>query len=737
MHLPPIVQDLSIILMAAAAMTLLFRALRQPVVLGYIIAGFLIGPHFRWLPGVVDSENVKVWAEIGVIFLLFSLGLEFSFKKLARVGAPASITALIEVIGMIGIGFAIGHLFGWKTMDSLFLGGILAISSTTIIVRAFDELGMKTRGFANLVFGVLVVEDLFAILLMVVLSTVAVSHQFSGVEIGIAAMKLLFFLTLWFVLGIFLIPSVLKRTRRLLSEETLLVVSVGLCFMMVVFVTKVGFSPALGAFIMGSILAETMEAERIEHLIRPAKNLFGAVFFVSVGMLIDPGILSKYAVPILVITIATILGKLVTTTVGALVSGQSLRHSIQAGMSLAQIGEFSFIIAALGLSLKVTEDFLFPIAISVSAITTFTTPYMIRSADGLVKAIENFLPTHWLAGLERYRLASISVAQTNEWRDFVRKSIIKIFTNGVVVTAIFLLVAEYFDPWLQSQLSRPETAHAISLLTAFLMSSPFLWALTFGRVRDKASALLWSEGRYKLPLFAFQLSRWMISLFLCAFLSSRIVFAEDVIVVVSLVVVLGIFLLSRYFKNVYFWLEKRFIFNLHEKEVAEQAQKLPTLAPWDAHLAQLDISSNSRLVGKKFSELMIRERFGVTVALVQRGHQTIAAPGGDEFLYPADVLQVIGSDEQISRFKQECEGTEAAIESDSKMDYGLRSRLVRTTDSFVNKTIRDCGLREATQGLVVGIEKKGFRTLNPDSMTLIEAGDVLWVVGNRELIAQI
>jgi monovalent cation:H+ antiporter-2, CPA2 family len=415
MHLPPIVQDLSVILMAAAVMTLLFRWLRQPVVLGYIIAGFLVGPHFRWLPGVLDPENVRVWAEIGVIFLLFSLGLEFSFKKLVRVGAPASITAVFEVVGMVGLGFMLGRFFGWRNMDSLFLGGILAISSTTIIVRAFDELGMKTRGFANLVFGVLVVEDLVAILLMVVLSTVAVSNQFSGAEIGIAAMKLIFFLTLWFVLGIFLIPSFLKRIRKHLRDETLLIVSIGLCFMMVVFVTKVGFSPALGAFIMGSILAETMEAERIEHLIQPAKNLFGAVFFVSVGMLIDPEIISKFGVPILIITVATILGKFLTTSIGALISGQSLRHSVQAGMSLAQIGEFSFIIAALGLSLKVTGDFLYPIAISVSAITTFTTPYLIRSAENVVNSLETKLPRGWLEMLDRYRLRSTNkrVAEFN------------------------------------------------------------------------------------------------------------------------------------------------------------------------------------------------------------------------------------------------------------------------------------------------------------------------------------
>ncbi len=329
-HLPALIQDLALILIVAALMTLICRALKQPVVLGYILAGFLVGSHFPMVPTVADPEAVKVWAEIGVIFLLFALGLEFSFKKLARVGGSASVTAIIEVLGMVAIGYGVGRAFGWAKMDSLFLGGILAISSTTIIIRAFEELGLKSRGFVKLVFGVLIIEDLVAILLMVVLSTVAVSQTFSGVEMGMAALKLAFFLTLWFVMGIFLIPTFLKRARRWMQAETLLVVSLGLCFAMVVFATKVGFSPALGAFIMGSILAETAEGERIEHLINPVKDLFAAIFFVSVGMLIEPEILLNYAFPIAVITLVTICGKFLTTTAGALVSGQnftSLRAS--------------------------------------------------------------------------------------------------------------------------------------------------------------------------------------------------------------------------------------------------------------------------------------------------------------------------------------------------------------------------------------------------------------------------
>lgn len=734
MHLPELIQDLAIILIVAAFMTLVFRIIRQPVVLGYIVAGFLVGPHFKWLPTVVDSQSVSVWAEIGVIFLLFALGLEFSFKKLVRVGAPASITAVIEVIGMLCIGFLLGRSFNWNNMDSLFLGGILAISSTTIIIRTFEELGLKTRGFSRLVFGVLIVEDLVAILLMVVLSTLAVSQNFSGIEMVVSAVKLVFFLSIWFVLGIFLIPSFLNQTRKFMHSETLLVVSLGLCFLMVVLATKVGFSPALGAFIMGSILAETMEAERIEMLIHPLKDLFGAIFFVSVGMLINPYVLYEYAFPILLITLATIVGKFLTTSLGALLSGQSLRHSVQAGMSLAQIGEFSFIIASLGLNLKVTSEFLYPIAISVSAITTFTTPYLIKSADSIVKLLENQLPEKWLSSLEKFRLASNSVTQTNNWGHLVKASFLKIFTNGIMISFIFLIVAKNIDPWLETKIDNIEEAHLISLLIAFICSSPFLWALTFGRLGGESASILWSEKKYRAPLLVFEITRWMISIVLCAFLSSLIISASAVIMVVSLLVVIGTFVLSRYFKKVYQWLENRFVHNLNEKELALKTKELPPLAPWDHYLVELRVSSDSMLIGKKFSDLMIREKFGVSIALIQRGRQRIPAPGRDDVLYPADILQVIGKDEQINQFKKACENADLDLTNSGNIEYVLRPIVVDTNVNFVNKSIRECGIREATQGLVVGIEKNGKRTLNPDSATIIEVGNILWVVGNQKLL---
>ncbi|MDQ3292058.1 MAG: cation:proton antiporter, partial [Bacteroidota bacterium] len=432
-HVPQLIIDLAFILGVAGLTTLIFKWLKQPLVLGYIIAGLLVGPNFPFLPSIAEVESVQIWAEIGVIFLLFSLGLEFSFKKLAKVGGTASITATTEVIGMLLLGYITGQVLNWSFMDSVFLGGILSISSTTIIIRAFDELGVKSQKFARIVFGILVVEDLVAILLLVLLSTVAVTQQFGSTELLMSAVKFAFFLSIWFLGGIYLIPTFLRKASKLMNEETLLVISVALCLLMVILATNAGFSPALGAFIMGSILAETIYAEKIEHLTKSVKDLFGAVFFISVGMLIDPKMLMEYAGPVILITAITIFGKAFTSGLGALISGQPLKQSIQTGLSLAQIGEFSFIIATLGLTLKVTSEFLYPIAVAVSAITTFTTPFLIRFSEPFYNWLEKLLPESWKRFLTNYSSSTQTISSVSDWQLVLRSFAQPIITNSVVL----------------------------------------------------------------------------------------------------------------------------------------------------------------------------------------------------------------------------------------------------------------------------------------------------------------
>ena len=440
-HLPALIQDLGLILMAAAIITILFKKLKQPVVLGYLIAGFLVGPHFTFLPTVQDQASISIWAEIGVIFMLFGLGLEFSFKKLKKVGKSASITASFEIWFMLGAGYFVGQLLGWSKMDSLFLGGILSISSTTIIVRAFEELQMKGLSFVSLVFGVLIVEDLIAILLLVLLTSVAVTQSLSGAEFIFSALRLLFFLIIWFLLGIYLLPIFLNKYRDLLSDETMLIVSIGLCLMMVIIATHVGFSPALGAFVMGSILAETPKGRRIEHLILPVKDLFSAIFFVSVGMLINPKILFDQFGIVILITAVTIVGKFISTLTGALLSGRNLKNSVQAGMSLAQIGEFSFIIATLGMTLKVTSDFLYPIAVAVSALTTFTTPYLIKYSDHFYLWLDRKIPIVAKSYLLRYEVAMSTTTEVNVLSLLWREYGFKVVLNSTVVVAVTLAIS--------------------------------------------------------------------------------------------------------------------------------------------------------------------------------------------------------------------------------------------------------------------------------------------------------
>ena len=713
-------------------MTLIFKRLKQPVVLGYLIAGFLVSPHFPFAPSVVDAEGIKVWAEIGVIFLLFGLGLEFSFRKLMEVGRQASVTAVMEILVMLGAGYALGQAFGWSKMDSLFLGGILSISSTTIIVRAFEELGLRKRRFTSLVFGVLVVEDLLAILLLVLLSSVAVTQSLSGGALAASALKLIFFLVLWFVVGMYLLPIFLRRARSLMSDETTLVVAVGLCFGMVVLATKAGFSPALGAFVMGSLIAETRERERIEHLIMPVRDLFAAVFFVSVGMLINPQTLVTSFWPIFFITVVTIVGKFVGSAGGALLSGASVRHSVQAGMSLAQIGEFSFIIATLGVTLKVTSDSLYPIAVAVSAITTFTTPYLIRLSDPAVSALERHMPTGMKLKLERYRVWSNTPSRGALFFSELYENGMKVLFNSVLVLAMVLGAERLLLPFLSEQFPESPFLRTSVGLVCLVAAAPFFWAIFSSSAVYLTSRAIWQKGRRAfIPVYGTGL---LIGLAVLAFLVTR--FFEPAF---ALALFFGATLLygvsaRRFGQPLYKRLEERFLENLSERDRSNRA--MPALAPWDAQLTEAVVSSDSSLVGQTLAGGALKERHQVTVAVMERGQRQIVAPTRDEMLYPGDRLYLIGSPAQVEAAKAEIEGASALAQKVEGRLFGLEQVVLPAGSSFLGSPIRDSGLREALGGLVVGIERGGERILNPDSSTRLLENDRLWVVGDLAKIAE-
>lgn len=736
-HLPLLIKDLALILGAAGIITIFFKKLKQPVVLGYIIAGLLVGPNFKLFPTIGDVEGIKIWAEIGVVFLLFALGLEFSFKKLVKVGGSAAITGITELSFMMMLGYGMGQVLGWSNMDSMFLGGIIAISSTTIIFRAFDELGLKTKQFSSLVIGVLVIEDLVAILLMVLLSTVAVSQQFEGTQMFLSIGKLLFFLCLWFLMGIFLLPTFFKKVSRFLNSETLLVLSLALCLGMVVLADQVGFSAALGAFIMGSILAETTQAHKIEHLITSVKDLFGAIFFVSVGMLIDPQILVEYAVPVLILTLSVILGKTIFVASGALLAGRPLKQAVQAGTSMSQIGEFSFIIATLGVSLNVTSSYLYPIAVGVSVITTFTTPYMIKLAEPLYQFLLKVLPEKWIRGLEKYSSSSQIIESESNWKRLLNFYIQIIILNGVIMIALSLLVAYFLEPFLQKSIADPLTAKIIAALIGLIVMAPFIWALTVKKMSKSAYAALWLDRKYSHgPLVMLEIARNAIAVLLVGFMLRQL-FSFWITVGGTLVamIVIGVVFRQR-LQKFYQRLEDRFLQNLHERELLEQNKTQSHLSPWDAHLTHYKISPHAGFIGKTLEELQWRETYGINIAFIERGNHVMFAPARTEKIFPFDNIGVIGTDQQMLEFGKIMVPYVEDADSEKEL-VELEKIVVDEHTRLKGLTIRESGIREKTNGLVVGIERKGERILNPSSFTQLEWDDIVWIVGNRKKIQQL
>nr|BDT27976.1 cation:proton antiporter [Bacteriovorax sp. HI3] len=737
-HLPDLIRDLGFILITAAFVTLLFKRLRQPVVLGYLIAGFFLGPNFPFFIHVQDTQSVHIWAEIGVIFLLFGLGLEFSFKKLSRVGKSAGITAFVEAVFMLGIGFLTGKMIGWNSIDSLYLGGVLSISSTTIIVRAFDELGLKGKKFVSLVFGILIVEDLIAILLLVLLTTVAVSNTLSGSELATATFKLGFFLTLWFLVGIYVIPNLLNAIRKLLTPETTVVLALALCLTMVIVATNVGFSAPLGAFIMGSILAETKEGKNIEHLINPIKDLFSAVFFVSVGMMINPNSLYQYADIILLITVVTIVGKILSTTVGALLSGQSLKTSMHAGLSLAQIGEFSFIIATLGLTLKVTSEFLYPIAVAVSAITTFTTPYLIKNSNALYEMISARLPQGLKDQLTHYETTFAHKSEVGVYGLLWRAYGIRILLNVTIVVGIALFTEQIILNYVFDLTTYSRDIPGIGAIIAIILSAPFLWAIIFGAPAQSSLSSSTDVAKLRNLLVGVTITRVILGIILVLGLISRFTTMHSSYLFAFLVIVGAAIVFRNFIEPFYHSIEERFMYNLNEKEREELAlQKTkPVLAPWDAVMSEFVVSPNSIIIGKTLQESELKEKFGVTIALIERGHRKIMAPGRDTLLMPFDKVYLIGTDTELTEAKRVIEAEDFHAEVPEHASYGLESFTLSKHSTYIEKSIRECGLREKIEGLIVGVERDGKRFLNPDSGMILKAGDLLWVVADIKRVNQ-
>lgn len=743
-EIPHLIQDLALILMVAGLVTLLFKKLRQPLVLGYIVAGFLVSPHMPYLMSVVDKADIQTWADIGVMFLLFSLGLDFSFKKILKMGMAPVIAALTIIFCMMALGTGVGTMFGWSRMNCLFLAGMLAMSSTTIIYKALDDLGLRQQRFAGLVMSVLILEDVLAIVMMVMLSTIARGANPDGSMMIESVGKIVFFLVLWFVVGIFLIPPFLRKTRRLMNDETLVVVALGLCCAMAVLSTTVGFSSAFGAFVMGSILAETIEADKITTVVEPVKNLFGAIFFVSVGMLVDPAILVSYAVPILVLVLTILVGQAIFGTMGFMLSGQPLKTAMRCGFSMAQIGEFAFIIASLGLSLRVISDFLYPVVVAVSVITTFLTPYMMKAAIPCYEFMERRLPRKWIRRLDHMGAIHHSTqTENNHWRALLKAMAWNVVIYSILSAAVVAIMLSLFLPFMRRLLPGWELhwwANGITGILTVAMISPFLRSMIMKKNHSEEFKALWTESRLnRLPLIFTVLVRVAIGagfiFYICNYLSR---FKNALIITIALVVIL-LMALSRRLKHRSIRLERLFVQNLRSRDIEAQVsgKRRPLfeghLLDRDIHISEFIVPVDSLWAGKTLAQLKLGNRFGVHVSSILRGSHRINIPDGNMMLFVGDKLQAIGNDEQLNIMNAAMQAELLPEDADIEHREMKLQKLVITADSpLVGKTLKESNVRQRYNFMVVGVEEgqKNLTMINPNRC--FEVGDIVWVVGEEK-----
>ena len=741
-ELPALFSDLALILVTAGVTTVLFKWLKQPLVLGYIIAGLLIGPYFPWFPVINDHDSVEIWSEIGMVFLLFAIGLEFSFKKLRKQANTVGITALTELVSMCIIGFFLGKLMGWSQMDSIFLGAMLSMSSTTIIAKAFDDLKLKSEKFTGSVIGVLVVEDLAAILMMVILSTLAVSTALDGKELIMSVVRLVFFLMVWYIGGVFLIPTILKWARKFMTEETLTVFAVGLCFFMVWLANKAGFSSALGAFIMGSILAETLEAEMIHKLTTPIKNLFGAVFFVSVGMMVNPAILVQYWWQILVITVVVVVLKSLSSGIGMLLSGDNLHNAVRAGLCFGQIGEFSFIIATVGMSFGVIDDFLYPIIVSVSIITTFLTPYLIKGGEPLFHWIEKKAPERWKKGID----SKEKVMKVNEQQVTMKAYILSQFKNLVLYAAIVIavmLICFSLCMFIEKFVPQPYGG-IISLMVTLVIVSPFLWAVAFKHDMLHITSKLMASSRFNngsirvifaLRVFivfciAFNIinhyldTEFWRSINLHLFDYHWINFAFAIVYVVVLRVISPI---MHWYERI----ESNFMENMNKRDTLHSFV-LPEVLQENFALEKMSLSPKSNYVGLRIRDCDFRKTYNASVVGVDRADKVIDLPSKDLVLYPSDEITFVGTTEQLALLQSRVEiEDDVLIKERPESDVDIFKMEVKKGNRFLGTSLRESDFRHGYNAMVIAIGRDDNYMLNPQPDMVFQEGDTIWFIASE------
>lgn len=756
-HLPTIITDLAMILLVAGVTTILFKKINQPLVLGYIIAGFITGPNFSFFPTITDKANVQSWSEIGVIFLLFALGLEFSFYKLKKVGSTAFVSTAVIICSMLFVGYGVGQLLGWSHMDSIFLGGMLSMSSTAIIIKAFDDLQLRAKSFTEVVFGVLIVEDIAGIAMMVILSTIAVATSgISTTELALSVGRLVFFLVLWFVAGMYLIPTFFKKAQSLMTDETLVVVSIGLCLGMVFLATHLGFSSALGAFIMGSLIAEAPNAEHIEHLVSPIKDLFGAVFFVSVGMMVNPALLADYAVPVAVLVATTILGQLFFSTCGVLAAGQKLHTAVLCGFSLTQIGEFSFILATLGMNLGVTSDFLYPIIVAVSVITTFTTPFFINAAEPAYAKLVNILPQRFLDWLDRYTDNNDSKGD-QDWKNLLTDYVLHMVIYSTLLFAIILAATLYFLPYLK-QLELPY-ANFITAGAALIVMSPILRAVLINRAGSaELFSILWFKRRANhLPLMILVAGKVLVAALSLYFVFNDLLGIHGLLAFAAIIVAVYFIASSDWLMGEYLRIESRFLVNLNEKHMRKHREaqgEKGEQGHWfdeELYLAYYKVADNSPIIGKTMKQLAVRQYYGCNVLQMRTPQSAIDMPGGEVTVTKGANLLVIGTEGQLKimdaaiiqrhlelhRLWGPVTLRQFMLEDHAYAPEQQFLSLAITIDEhspILGTSLKAADLRHKWSCLVIGLERGAFTITNPNVDLVFEKNDLLWVLGKQKMM---
>ena len=757
-EIPVLITDLTIILTIAAVTTLLCKKIALPSVLGYILAGFLAGPVVNFLPTIEDMGGIEVWSDIGVIFLMFGLGLEFSLHKLARVGGAGFLAAGVQAAGMGGLGILLGLAMGWGGMNSLFLGVMLAMSSTMITMKSVEDMGLKEAPFSGLAMGTLVIEDILAIFAMVVLSTIAVSQTISGWALAQRLGILCLYLAMWLILGIFLVPTLMKKLRGLMNEEVLLIFSLCLCFLMAILAEEIGLSTELGAFLAGSLLAGTIHAEEVEHLVTPCKNLFGAVFFVSVGFMVQPGMIWTYLGPILLLSVVAIVGKLVFLTIGALAAGEPLGSALPAAAAQTQVGEFSFIIAGLGQSLGVTGAFLYPIIVAVSVLTTFTTPFCLKLARPMVGWLETHLPKSFLAALDRWGQIRRRQREPGDWALFLQGYFRSFALYGVLALGVVLLgVRRLLPVLLIAAGDRVWLGRVITCVVIYLALALLLPAML--RVRRRFFTALWLE---KVS------SRVFLTALMVLRLGVAVVLAVVPVVAIfpavsplwTVLVVLPVVWLATHSNRLaghYLEVEARFLANFNERRlVARFGQET---GEEEAHqwlteqlrVAVLACPADYAQDGRTLNQLDWGRRDHVQVIQVWRAGRHWNVPEGKWTVRSGDRLAVMGSPRQLENFCriQAKDGLAQLGEMVTLRDYVAAQEAESTGQLLcygiqleksmpqVGKAVRESGIKTDWSAILIGLERDLLPMPTPDPSLTLRAGDLLWVMGSREMAAKL